>query len=178
MTGFTSSLLDRGAAERAVAMALPMIRTAIENGSAGDSGFFYLVVMKPGSSPASSSFEDAILYEHAVGERERWDADYRGFALAKARIAWRTGVDSHIVQEQRPYLLEAGDTLLWGSVAMDGIVVAASGAEAWYDEAYAGAVALCLRAEAKAAIARRRGRSLFLDAGNAAAKAEGSAGMR
>lgn len=165
MTGFASCLLGRDAAERAVAMALPMIRTAIDNRSAGESGFFYLVVMKPGSSPASSSFEDAILYEHAVGDRERWDADYRGFALAKARIAWRTGIDSHIVQEQRPYLLEAGDTVLWGSVAMDGIVVAASGADAWYDEAFAGAVALCLRAEAKAAIARERGRTLFLESG-------------
>jgi hypothetical protein len=165
MTGFTSCLLGRDAAERAVNMALPMIRAAIDDKSAGESGFFYLVVMKPGSSPASSSFEDAILYEHAVGERERWDADYRGFALAKARIAWRTGIDSHIVQEQRPYLLEAGDSVLWGSVAIDGIVVAASGADAWYDEAFAGAVALCLRAQAKAAIARERGRSLFLDAG-------------
>ena len=166
MTGFASCLLNRDAAERAVAMALPMIRTAIENRSAGESGFFYLVVMKPGSSPANSRFEDAILYEHAVGDRERWDADYRGFALAKARIAWRTGIDSHIVQEQRPYLLEAGDTVLWGSVAMDGIVVAASGADAWYDEAFAGAVALCMRAEAKAAIARERGKSLFLDTGS------------
>lgn len=167
MTGFTSCLLGRDAAERAVDMALPMIRTAIDDRRAGDSGFFYLVVMKPGSSPASSSFEDAILYEHAVGDRERWDADYRGFALAKARIAWRTGLDSHIVQSQRPYLLEAGDTVLWGSVALDGIVVAASGADPWYDEAFAGAVALCLRAQAKAAIARERGRSLFLDTGGA-----------
>jgi hypothetical protein len=168
MTKFSSCLLDRAAAERAVAMALPMIRTAIDNRSAGESGFFYLVVMKPGSSPADTGFDDAILYEHAVGDRERWDADYRGFALAKARIAWRTGMDSHIVQEQRPYLLEAGDTVLWGSVAMDGIVVAASGADAWWDEAFAGAVALCLRAEAKAAIARERSRSLFLDTGRQA----------
>jgi hypothetical protein len=168
MTEFSSCLLDRAAAERAVAMALPMIRTAIDNRSAGESGFFYLVVMKPGSSPADTGFDDAILYEHAVGDRERWDADYRGFALAKARIAWRTGMDSHIVQEQRPYLLEAGDTVLWGSVAMDGIVVAASGADAWWDEAFAGAVALCLRAEAKAAIARERSRSLFLDTGRQA----------
>jgi hypothetical protein len=114
MTKFSSCLLDRAAAERAVAMALPMIRTAIDSRSAGESGFFYLVVMKPGSSPADTGFDDAILYEHAVGDRERWDADYRGFALAKARIAWRTGMDSHMVQEQRPYLLEEGDTVLWG----------------------------------------------------------------
>jgi hypothetical protein len=168
MKGFASCLLDREAAARAVDMALPMIRAAIENRSAGESGFFYLVVMRPGSSPGSSSFEEAILYEHAVGDRDNWDADYRGFALAKARIAWRTGLDSHIVQEQRPHLLEAGDTVLWGSVAMDGIVVAASGADAWYDEAFAGAVALCLRAQAKAAIFRERKKALFLEPGRQA----------
>jgi hypothetical protein len=162
MTGFSSLLLDRAAAASAVAMALPMIGSAIDNKSAGESGFFYLVVMKPGSSPASSSFEEAILYEHAVGDRSKWDADYRSFAVAKARVAWRTGMDSHVVQEQRPYLLEAGDTLLWGSVALDGIVVAASGADPWYDEAFAGAVALCLRAQAKAAAARARSQAPFL----------------
>jgi hypothetical protein len=162
MTGFASFLLDRAAAERAVAMALPMIEAATGNRSAGDSGFFYLIVMKPGTSPATGAFEDAILYEHAVGERDRWDADYRAFALAKARVAWHTGMDSHLVQEQRPYLLQAGDTLLWGSVAMDGIVVAASGADPWYDEAFAGAVALLLKAQAKAAAARARREALFL----------------
>jgi hypothetical protein len=162
MTGFSSLLLDREAAASAVAMALPMIGSAIDNKSAGESGFFYLVVMKPGSSPASSSFEEAILYEHAVGDRSKWDADYRSFAVAKARVAWRTGMDSHVVQEQRPYLLEAGDTLLWGSVALVGIVVAASGADPRYDEAFAGAVALCLRAQAKAAAARARSQAPFL----------------
>lgn len=165
MTGFSSFLLDREDAVQAVAMALPMISAAIDNKSAGESGFFYLIVMKPGSSPASCPFEEAILYEHAVGERSKWDADYRGFAVAKARVAWRTGMDSHIVQEQRPHLLEAGDTVLWGSVALDGIVVAASGADPWHDEAFAGAVALCLRARAKAAAARARSQGPFLPAG-------------
>lgn len=165
MTGFTSFLLDRAAAERAVATALPMITAAIDDRSAGESGFFYLIVMKPGTSPATCSFEEAILYEHAVGDRDKWDADYRSFALAKARVAWRTGMDSHIVQEQRPYLLEAGDTVLWGSVALDGIVVAASGADPWYDEAFAGAVALCLRAQAKAAATRARSAAPFLEGG-------------
>lgn len=134
-------------------------------GCTSESGFFYLIVMQPGSSPATSSFEEAILYEHAVGDRSKWDADYRSFAIAKARVAWRTGMDSHIVQEQRPYLLEAGDTVLWGSVALDGIVVAASGADPWYDEAFAGAVALCLRAQAKAAATRARSQGPFLPQG-------------
>jgi hypothetical protein len=51
---------------------------------------------------------------------------------------------------------------LWGSAVVDGIVVGVSGANPWYDEAFAGTVAMCLRAIAKAdAIAQRR-QALFL----------------
>jgi hypothetical protein len=73
-------------------------------------------------------------------------------------------MDGHAVQELRPYLLTARDTVLWGSIVMDGIVVSASGAHPWYDEAFAGTVAMCLRALAKAGIERERGKSLFLPA--------------
>ena len=107
--------------------------------------------MDPARGPGQWSFEDAILHEHSVGDRARWDADYAGFARAKARLAWRTGMDSQVVQARFPHLLEQGDTLLWGSVARDGIVVGVSGANAWYDEAFAGAIALCLRAVAHGA---------------------------
>jgi hypothetical protein len=130
----------------------------------GESGFLYIVVMDPVRTPDNASFEEAILYEHAVGDREKWDADYAGFARAKAKLAWRTGLDSHLVQELRPQLLRAGDTVLWGSAVVDGIVVGVSGANPWYDEAFAGTVAMCLRAIAKAdAIAQRR-QALFLQA--------------
>ena len=77
-------------------------------------------------------------------------------------MAWRTGMDAHLVQELRPHLLGAGDTTLWGGIVLDGIVVAASGANAWYDEAFAGTVAMFLRARAKAAAAQARGKRLFL----------------
>lgn len=157
-----SYFVDRATAEKAVHLALPMIREAMTLKEVGESGFLYIVVMDPLRTPAVSSFEDAVLYEHAIGERERWDADYRGFACAKAKLAWRHGMDSHLVQELRPQLLAAGDTVLWGSVALDGIVVGVSGANPWYDEAFAGTIAMCLRALAKAgATAQRRG-ALFL----------------
>ena len=157
-----SYLIDRHAAEKAVGFALPMIHEAMQRKEVGESGFLYIVVMDPLRSPANSSFEEAILYEYAVGDRSKWDADYAGFARAKARVAWRTGMDSHLVQELRPYLLAPGDTVLWGSAIVDGITVAVSGANPWYDEAFAGTVAMCLRAIAKAGIVQERSKGLFL----------------
>lgn len=157
-----SYFINRHTAEKAVGLALPMIQEAMKRKEVGESGFLYIVVMDPLRGPDTSSFEEAIVYEHAVGDRAKWDADYGGFARAKARVAWRTGMDGHAVQELRPHLLAAGDTVLWGSVIVDGIVVAVSGANPWYDEAFAGTVAMCLRAIAKAEIVHARGKGLFL----------------
>jgi hypothetical protein len=120
--------------------------------------------MDPRKTPANSSFDEAILYEYSVGDRSKWDADYRGFAVAKAKVAWKAGMDAHQVQELKPWLLEEGDTVLWGSVVVDGITVAASGAHAWFDEAFAGAVAMCLKALAKRGAAKAREQGLFLGA--------------
>ncbi|WP_136414516.1 hypothetical protein [Herbaspirillum sp. ST 5-3] len=159
-----SYFIDRHAAEKAVGLSLPMIQEAMKLKEVGESGFLYIVVMDPLLRPPSCSFEEAILYEHAVGDRSKWDADYAAFARAKARVAWRTGMDGHTVQELRPHLLAANDTVLWGSVAVDDIIVGVSGANPWYDEAFAGTVAMCLRALAKAGIAEQRAKNLFLPA--------------
>ena len=163
MTKPASAFLTREKAEAAVRLTLPMITEAMKIREVGDSGFFYLVVMNPVARPGYCSFEESILYEHAIGDRAKWDADYAAFARAKTKVAWESGIDSHAVQALRPWDLSAGDTTLWGSVVLDGIVVGASGLQAWYDEAFAGAVAMCLRAMVKAeAEQARRGGTLFL----------------
>lgn len=90
-----------------------------------------------------------MLLEHSIGDRSHWDADYAGFARDKARIGWKYGIDSHRIQASGAHRLQERDTLLWGSVCLDGIVVGASGAEAWYDEAFATCIAANLRAIAK-----------------------------
>jgi hypothetical protein len=150
-----SVFINRDIAAQAVRTALPMIAEAVDkkDPAVGDSGFFHLVVMDPSRPPGSCHFEEAILYEYSVGDREKWDADYAAFARAKAKVAWQAGMDSCAAQALR----------LWGSAVVDGIVVGASGLQAWYDEAFAGAVAMCLRALAKgqAEAARKEGR-LFL----------------
>jgi hypothetical protein len=157
-----SYFIDRAAAEKAVQLCLPMIHAAMESREAGASGFFYIVIMKPGCTSDSSTFSDAILYEYAMGDREKWDADYGEFARAKAKLAWRTGMNADIVQQRKPHLLVQGDTLLGGSIVLDGIVVGVSGADPWYDEAFAGAIAMCLRALAKKGFAIEREKNLFL----------------
>lgn len=143
-----SHFADRQAAEQALALTLPMIEAAMADPQVSGSGFFYLVVMDPALTPADCPFGEAVLLEHAVGDPSRWDADYAAFARAKARLAWSQG-DTHTLQTQQPHRLREGDSLLWGSAVLDGIVVAASGAYAWFDEAFATALAANLRAIAK-----------------------------
>jgi hypothetical protein len=155
-------------ARKAVEMALPMIEAGRQDRRVVGSGFLYIVVMDPALTAARAAFEEAILYEHACGDPARWDADYAGFARAKAELSWRTGMDSHEVQRRCPHLLEEGDTTLWGSVCVDGIVVGVSGAFPWFDEAYAGTIALLLRALAKEGRETAAGEMFFGTPGPAA----------
>jgi hypothetical protein len=138
------------AARDAVAAALPSIERLLTRDDVSGLGVLALVVMDPALTPADSSFDGALLLEHAVGPRERWDVDYMAFARAKARLSWLHGCDSAQLR-RAPQRLRRGDSLLDGGVWLDGIVVAASGAMPWYDEAFALCVAAHLRA-----IARRR----------------------
>jgi hypothetical protein len=144
-----SSFADQEAARAALAMVLPMIEPQVSVKSVCGSGFLYIVVMDPARRPGEVPFEEAILLEHAVGDRSRWDADYAAFARAKAKASWEHGMDGHRLQALHPDRLRQGDTLLWGAVCLDGIVVGVSGAHPYYDEAFAVAVAGCLRGVAK-----------------------------
>jgi len=146
-----SHYLGPDLARQAVSLAAPMMEHALADREVVGSGFLYIVVMDPGRRPGECSFEEAVLHEQAFGDRSRWDADYAAFARAKAKLSWRTGHDGRTVQECLPQLLRTGDTVLAGGVCLDGIVVAASGAFPVFDEAFAGTVALCLRALARRA---------------------------
>ncbi len=141
---------DESAARKAVQMALPLIERAMQEKEVGESGFLYIVIMDPASQPGVDEFEASILYEHAVGDRSKWDADYARFARDKARVVWRTGRDGHSIRAVSPHLLTSSDCGIWGAICLDGIVVGVSGCNPWYDEALAGSIAYCFRAIAKA----------------------------
>lgn len=142
-------LVDAAMARQAVEMALPMIDKALKDDQVSGKGVLSIIVMDPAARPRDGHFDEAVLLEHAIGDPASWDTDHAALARAKARLSWETGLDSNLVQAMRPHLLRQGDTLLWGSVCLDGIVVAASGAHPWFDEAFATAIAANMRALAK-----------------------------
>ena len=76
-----------------------------------------------------------VLWQGFVGEenRNKWPNPYNEFALAKAQLSWRTGLPSHLVQRDRPFLFEGGDFKFGGSIVFNGIVVATSGL-AWHHD--------------------------------------------
>ncbi len=119
----------RALAERAVEMAAPLIEAAMRDERFGDSGFLHVVVIDPAAS-GDSDFASALLHERSFGgDRSTWDADYAAYARGKARASWEARADNPK-----------------GAVCVDGLVVGASGAFEPFDQAYAGAVAMCLRA--------------------------------
>lgn len=144
----TGRFATADAAQRAVTLALPMLAASLADKGVGESGCMHIVVMDPCRPHGACAFEEAVLYEHSLPSREHWDADYAAYARDKARLSWRTGMDSGIVATHAPHLLREGDTLLAGGIVLDGIVVAASGANGWFDEAFARSVACLLRAVA------------------------------
>lgn len=143
-----SRFADVAAARRAVALALPMLEAALRDRAVGESGCLHIVIMDPARYPGDCGFEDAILHEHSLPDRAAWDADYAAYARDKARLSWRTGRATASLQRSHPHLLRAADTLLGGGAVSDGIVVAVSGANPWFDEAFALCVAALLKAEA------------------------------
>lgn len=142
------SVLDASAARRAVQLALPMLTASLDDVGVGESGCMHVVVMDPGSPYGTCDFEAAILYEHSLPARDRWDADYAYYARGKAKLAWRTGLDTSLLVSHAPHLLRHGDMRLGGGIVEHGIVVAASGANPWFDDAFARSVACLLRAVA------------------------------
>lgn len=141
-----SRFADAQAARAAVALALPSIEKTLQCAGVSACRVLHVVVLDPASTWVNSSFEEAVLYEHSVGDRQRWDADYAAFARDKARLSWRYGMDSRRLLLQQPHRLSQDDSLLWGGVCLDGIVVAASGAIPAWDEAFSLLVAAHLRA--------------------------------
>lgn len=71
--------------------------------------------------------------------------DYGAYARGKARRKLAHGFGNTRGAAQAPSASRP-DTQVWGSVCLDGIVVAASGANPWFDEAFAAAVASLFKA--------------------------------
>lgn len=84
-----------------------------------------LVVLDPG--PRNGT----LLWSGTVGEP---DGKTYGYALAKAAVAERTGLDTSRLRMDQPHLYRTGDIVYPGGIVRNGLVVAFSGVEGEADE--------------------------------------------
>lgn len=105
----------------------------------------HIVVMDPSKKPWEVSFEEAILLEKSLSDKSGWELPYDDFAMAKARQAWRDGSGNAEKQLLAPATLAAGEIVHYGSFEYQGVIVAASGVEPWFDLLVSGWVALAIQ---------------------------------
>ncbi|KQY79726.1 hypothetical protein [Pelomonas sp. Root1444] len=140
-----SRFLTAELAKAALTALAPAISAQLAAPEVSGLGVLHVVVLDP-TQPDGE--EPRILYEHSFGDRDRWDVDYADYARRKARLSWRHRMDGRRLQLLEPHRLHADDALLWGSVWLDGLVVAASGAFPIWDECFSLMAAAQLRARA------------------------------
>lgn len=135
-----SHLLTEKLADKAIDMILPAITALMKNGTFKRSDL-HIVVGYPGIPPGSMDkatwMAKGILWEHSIGDNDKWAAPFQDIARSKAELTWRHGMSTRLLQARKPYLLVPGDTIYFGSATIDeqgDLVVAASGVQPWYDE--------------------------------------------
>jgi hypothetical protein len=135
-------------AEEAIRLLTPSIEVLLrEKAKRTD---MHVVIMDPTLKPWESSFEDAVLLEHSFTERSGWENPYDELARAKAEQAWRLGRSNRELFQNAPALLRDGDVAFYGSFEYEGVIVAASGVEAWYDVLVSGWIATAVQQLAQA----------------------------
>lgn len=108
-----------------------IVRSAIEDllGSelTGRRPNLHLVIIGPDS--------DEILWEESFGgDQSTWQRPYDEIARSKAGIVKRTGMTLRTLEKDAPWLYQKGDTRYVGGVTENGLVIAASGLQDYFDE--------------------------------------------
>ncbi|MDX2481795.1 MAG: hypothetical protein QNK24_15845 [Desulfuromusa sp.] len=130
-------------AESAISMLEPSIGKLLsEKAKRTD---MHIVVMDPTQKPWEVSFEEAILLEKSLSDKTGWTLPYDEFARAKARQAWRDSSDNVKKHLLGPATLKEGELVHYGSFEYQGVIVAASGVEPWFDVLVSGWVALAIQ---------------------------------
>lgn len=115
----------------------------------------HIVILVPGMEDARATdypdwpnypLSPVLLYEHSVGDPEKWILDFKSIAMCKALQIW---TDRNFGSGPLPHLLFPSDTPFWGGVKREGIVVACSGFKQWFDRMVASMIADMLIALAR-----------------------------
>ena len=141
-------LMGSEAVTRAFETVRPAIEEALRSGLTNRGFLNVVVAMLPdfSAAPSEGSFEDSCLLVTAIGDTQGMEPRFRRMALSKAEQTVRTGRPT---AERAPHQLRPGDTTSWGSVVLDGIVVACCGVQSHYDEMFSMWIAAAIKAEAK-----------------------------
>lgn len=138
------NLLNRGLVQEAVSLVLPAIENVLTTIAKRRDGF--LAVANPhGSRDNDPSF----IFELCFGDSATWEHPFDEIAKGKARVSWRTGLNTRRIAVEEPYLYYTGDTKFVGGVAWGPsgrLVVVYSGAEDYLDELICNMVAASIQA--------------------------------
>lgn len=137
-----SYLLDKGTAQKAVEMVMPLILAAMES-RVFKRRHLHIVVLDPAVTPNNDL---PVLYENSIGDVSQWEHPYDQIARSKADLTWKWGIPTRELQLRMPHVLQPGDTLFGGSACVDGIVVGVSGVQPHFDEMIATMVAAACKA--------------------------------
>lgn len=95
--------------------------------------------------PASAN-EPVPLYSLNLGNPDDWEYNYEYYAAGKAAVCLREKCDSDRVKSERPFRYQPGDPPYAGGVYVEGLVVACSGVEGYFDQMIAHWIAAGCRA--------------------------------
>jgi hypothetical protein len=123
----------RADVERAVAFLRPTIEAAILDPSVSHDRSLVIVVMDPNAT-AGDDGEGVVLGRFAFGRAGEVAVDYEGYAVDKARAAWRERCDTSVLRERGAALLSAALPLV-GGLHRHGWTLGVSGAVPCFDEA-------------------------------------------
>jgi len=133
-----SAILDRDMAKQAVRTVGMAFKGMLEERFLNRNALHVVVLDPTRRYGGPYTFAQAILYEESFGEPcEKWEWQFDEFARAKAMLSWRTGMDTHLVQQRFPHLYAEGDIKFGGGVFRDGIVVGVSGVQWYFDQMFA-----------------------------------------
>lgn len=132
--------------KKAYEMVLPLIEEILDNGTTNRKHLSIVVAAIPAIRPSSKPFDKSCYLVTSLGDKKEWECDYQAIALSKAALSART---SKGTAELGPQYLLYGDTIYYGSVVLDGIVVACAGVESYYDEMIAMWIAATIKALCK-----------------------------
>ena len=129
-------IFTREIAERAVHFVLPSIKKLMELGLLKRT-HLHVVVSDMVHRSVIATEEDwnssCILYEYSMGDRSAWELPFDKIARSKCYLSWRYGLPTQVLQTRCPHFLAEGDTIYYGSAARDGLAVACSGVQPYFD---------------------------------------------